>query len=89
MKNMKRRHVFDSFLASILINGDTMKTKITLFLFALGLGSSIAYAMPPGGHGCITQCLKEYHSCIAKPGSNKAACTKEKNACIALCNEYR
>ncbi len=66
-----------------------MKTKITLFLFALGLGSSIAYALPMGGSGCSAECLKEYKSCIAKPGSSTAACTKEKNACITLCNAYK
>jgi hypothetical protein len=63
-----------------------MKNKFSLFLFALGLGSSLSYAMPSGGYGCNSLCLKEYNACIAKKDSNKAACSMEKNACIASCN---
>jgi len=68
------------------LNGVSMKNKLALFLFALGLGSSLSYAMPSGGYGCNSLCMKEYNACIAKTGNNKAACTLEKNACLASCN---
>ena len=86
---MKRRHVINFFFAPLLSSETFMNHKLILVLFAVGLGSSIAYARPPGGYGCYAECIREYRSCIAQPHSDRAACAREKNACIAFCNQHR
>ncbi|SFM71024.1 hypothetical protein [Rugamonas rubra] len=56
-----------------------MKTKLALFLFALGLGSSMAVASTP----CTYQCDVQYRSCLQY--SSAAECRALRLECYGEC----
>lgn len=58
-----------------------MKKKIALFLFALGLGSSAAYAYPSVAQ-CRAQCDYDYRACVA---AGNSGCIGERSACWGDC----
>ncbi|PHV06537.1 hypothetical protein CSQ96_14305 [Janthinobacterium sp. BJB412] len=63
-----------------------MKAKLTLFMFALGLGSASVYAETPQ-HQCQTQCQKAYKRCtggILTPEPNEA-CLQQLSDCLDTC----
>jgi hypothetical protein len=57
-----------------------MKLKISLFLFALGLGGSMAVASTP----CTYQCDQQYRACLSY--STPAACKAMRLECYGECN---
>jgi hypothetical protein len=58
-----------------------MKLRICMFLFALGLGSSMAWAQP-NLNTCLNQCTYDYNQCRADGGSS---CGIIRNICVADC----
>ncbi|MBJ7310223.1 hypothetical protein ACFOLJ_07400 [Rugamonas sp. CCM 8940] len=63
-----------------------IQAKFTLFLFALGLGMSAAYAYPPVGT-CRNNCDYEYRYCIKTdvPGGIPT-CLARRDACYDRCD---
>ncbi|MBC3874130.1 hypothetical protein [Undibacterium flavidum] len=61
-----------------------MKKKIALFLLALGMGTSMAYAAGPSYAYCKAKCAAEYKSCLAS-GTPKAECDDNRITCIPDC----
>jgi hypothetical protein len=63
----------------------TMKTIFTLFLFAMGLGMSAAYAYPPV-FTCENRCDYDYRYCIHADGSaGIPACLARRDVCYDRC----
>jgi hypothetical protein len=58
-----------------------MKKTLKLFLFALGLGASFAYAAP-NYNTCMNQCLYELNACHA---SGSKTCSGAYATCIGDC----
>ncbi len=63
-----------------------MKTKIALFLFALGLGSSTVYATTPQ-YECLKQCTNSYRECLGRnPTPSRAElCSQLRADCNVEC----
>lgn len=59
-----------------------MMKKVALFVFALGMGSSIAYARLPD---CQWNCYLDYRYCINHGGTN---CVVDRDECYAACPDY-
>jgi hypothetical protein len=60
-----------------------MKMKLALFMFAIGLGSSCAYAASGPRPGCIAQCTAEYKRCILSQSVEE--CRVERLDCNQQC----
>lgn len=60
-----------------------MKKKVALFLFALGMGTSFAFAGPSYSY-CKAKCASEYKACLAS-GTPKAECDSDRQTCIPDC----
>ena len=58
-----------------------MKLKIGMFLFALGLGSSMAWAQP-NLNTCLNQCTYDYNQCRA---DGQPSCGAIRSACVGDC----
>ncbi len=63
-----------------------MKIKLTMFMFALGLGSSMAYAKPPLSAYCNWYCINEYNQCNAEQRP-RDECLGVINYCRAHCDD--
>nr|WP_315472366.1 hypothetical protein [uncultured Undibacterium sp.] len=62
-----------------------MKIKFAMFLFALGLGTSAAYANTKSQLTiCKTSCEAQYQQCIAS-GTPKMACSAARVSCVTDC----
>jgi hypothetical protein len=61
-----------------------MKMKLALFMFAIGLGSSFAYAAETNGAECGGQCYWNYNYCMSVNG-NASFCAKQQTACLRRC----
>jgi hypothetical protein len=61
-----------------------MKMKLALFMFAIGLGSSYAYATPPSG--CVRQCYAVYDRCVLT--QDQYVCQDQKDDCVNKCNGW-
>jgi len=61
-----------------------MKKKIALFLLALGMGTSMAYAAGPSYAYCQAKCSGVYNRCIAA-GGTVTECRSERATCIPDC----
>ena len=59
-----------------------MLKKVALFVFALGMGSSIAYARLPD---CQWNCYLDYKACV-NSGGGTTACAAERNECYNACD---
>ena len=60
-----------------------MKKKLSLFLFALGLSASYAFA---SGDPCMDTCLLKYNDCLTKPWLPAGYCNMRFQNCIAACD---
>ncbi|MES2074988.1 MAG: hypothetical protein V4462_05140 [Pseudomonadota bacterium] len=61
-----------------------MKMKLALFMFAIGLGSSFAYAAETSGSDCAGQCYYNYNYCMRING-DAAFCQSRQTACLQRC----
>ncbi|WGG52240.1 hypothetical protein [Rugamonas sp. DEMB1] len=61
-----------------------MKMKLALFMFAIGLGSSFAYAAGVAGGDCAGQCYRNYNFCMNVNG-DAAFCQRQQTSCLQRC----
>jgi hypothetical protein len=61
-----------------------MKMKLALFMFAIGLGSSFAYAAESSTNSCQGWCAIGYRNCI-KNGGDPVECAADRDACFEDC----
>ena len=60
-----------------------MKMKLAMFMFAIGLGSSFAYAAGVAGGDCAGNCYSNYHYCMTV--NTPFFCKKQQTACLQRC----
>ncbi len=60
-----------------------MKMKLALFMFALGLGSSFAYAAETTGSTCENYCYSTYNRCIKSTWLD--VCREQRDDCLQGC----
>jgi hypothetical protein len=60
-----------------------MKMKLALFMFAIGLGSSFAYAAESTTNSCQGYCAIAYRYCLTY--GDPAECAADRNACFQDC----
>jgi len=73
------------FIAKLSDRKCSMKIKFAMFLFALGLGTSAAYANTNIKYTeCKTSCEAQYQECIAS-GTPKMACSAARVSCVTDC----
>lgn len=60
-----------------------MKMKLALFTFALGLGSSFAYAAETSGNRCHSWCYTAYDKCLVN--GDLVTCMDERDMCLERC----
>ena len=63
-----------------------MKKKIGLFLFALGLSASYAYA-GDDYIACFESCFARYDACVAG-GYGENFCGYHQSRCLAMCDGW-
>jgi hypothetical protein len=67
-----------------------MKTKIAMFLFALGMGTSVAYAGSAASKQyaeCKASCAQQFKNCVAS-GTPTSECRDEGRSCIPDCMRW-
>ena len=60
-----------------------MKMKLALFMFAIGLGSSLAYAAETNTFSCESSCYSNYRYCLSV--NTMEFCEPRKTACLQRC----
>ena len=60
-----------------------MKLKLALFMFAIGLGGSFAYAAETSGTSCTSYCYTTYNKCMRN--SYPDFCREQLDECLQRC----
>ncbi len=61
-----------------------MKLKLALFLFALGFGTTAAFASGPSYAQCKAMCTAQYNACLSS-GTPVSECKSDRASCIPDC----
>lgn len=64
-----------------------MKSKFRLFLFALGLSASYAYAAGDY-NACVADCQVTYEACMESGKYMPSYCVPRLNSCVAWCDSW-
>jgi hypothetical protein len=62
---------------------ELMKMKLALFMFAIGLGSSFAYAADTSGSSCHAWCYSTYNKCVKN--TPRDVCMEQRDECLERC----